>query len=182
MKQFLAALSLLLMAFACTRDPAPTIPQNGGFYDLSGYITAETERLTTARMRVEKSITLNGETEKKVLDANNFANDLRLFREADINKPAWSDKYVTREELLSGNHKKTTYLATDSSLIVRRLMVEEDLGATTKIEIDRKTGTLLSDGKHRLVYDPARGYRVTTLQTNRFGDDVDAVIEVAWMR
>jgi hypothetical protein len=186
MKQILAVLPLLLLTFSCTSDPAS--PKNEGeidiapFFDLAGYITAETERLTAAKTRVEKTITLNGETETQQLDAINFNNDLRLFREADINKPAWVDKYETQTETLSGSHKVTTYLTRDSSLIVHRLMVEEDLGVTTRVEIDRKTGTVLSDGKHQLVYDPARGYSVTTQQTNRFGDDVEAEIRVEWLR
>lgn len=186
MKQIFAVLPLLLLTFSCTGDPAPQT-SNGEldtapFFDLAGYIAAETDRLTSAKTRVEKTITLNGETETKELDAINFANDLRLFREADINKPAWVDKYETQTEMLSGSHKVTTYLAKDSSLIVRRLMVEEDLGVTTKIEVDRKTGTVLSEGEHKLVYNPARGYSVKTQQVNRFGEDVDAVIEVEWMR
>lgn len=182
MKQILAFLTLLFLSFACTPDAPAGEIDTAPFFDLAGYITTETERLTKDKVRVEKTITLNGETETKQLDAINFANDLRLFREADINKPAWIDKYDTEVKTLSGSHKITTYVAKDSSLIVRRLMVEEDLGVTTKIEIDRKTGTVLSDGKHELVYNPAQGYSVTTQQVNRFGDDVDAVIEVEWLR
>ena len=182
MQRLLLLLALPCLLVACTPEPPAGTIDAAPFYDLAGYITAETERLTSGKIRVEKTITLNGTTETKELDAINFANDLRLFREADINKPAWIDKYETQTETLSGSHKITTYLAKDSSLIVHRLMVEEDLGVTTKIEIDRKTGTVLSDGKHQLIYDPARGYSVTTQQVNRFGDDVNAVIEVEWLR
>lgn len=182
MQRLLLLLVLPCLLTACAPEaPADTIDV-APFFDLAGYITAETERLSATKTRVEKTITLNGTTETKELDAINFDNDLRLFREADINKPAWVDKYDTQVETLSGNHKITTYVAKDSSLIVHRLMVEEDLGVTTKIEINRKTGTVLSDGKHLLVYDPARGYSVTTQQANRFGDDVDAVIKVEWLR
>lgn len=182
MQRLLLLMVLPLLVTACAPEDAAGDIETKPFFDLSGYITTETERLSAAKTRVEKTITLNGETETRQLDDINFANDLRLFREADINKPAWTDKYETRTEALSGSHKITTYLAKDSSLIVRRLMMEEDVGATTKIEIDRKTGTVLSDGKHLLVYEPARGYSVTTQQVNRFGDDVDAVIRVEWLR
>ena len=59
-------------------------------------------------------------------------------------------------------------------------MIEEDQGVPIKIEIERKTGSILSDGKHQLVYEPAKGYSVTTQQQNRFGDNIDAVIKVRW--
>lgn len=175
---FLSALCVLWVA--CTPEGPAALPEATPFYDLNSYMVQEIDRLETTGVRVTKSITLNGVTETKKLDSVNFNNDLRLFREADINKPAWADKYTTELKQLSGSHKLTTYLAQDSSLIVRRLMVEEDLGVTTKIEIDRKTGTVLSSGTHHLVYEPAVGYRVQTSQQNRFGKDVEALIEVKW--
>lgn len=180
MQRLLSFLALCICLTACTPDPPAGNLDSTPFFDLSGYITGEAERLEAGHTRVTKTITLNGQTETKTLDSINFSNDLRLFREADINKPAWADKYTTEQETLSGSHKLTTYVAQDSSLIVRRLMVEEDQGVTTKIEIDRKTGTVLSNGIHHLVYEPATGYHVQTSQQNRFGKDVEALIEVKW--
>ena len=182
MQRLLSLLALWLCLAACAPEaPAGTI-DSAPFFDLSGYISQEVERLEAAKTKVEKTITLNGVVETKQLDDINFSNDLRLFREADINRPAWLEKYSTEKQMLSGSHTITTYMAQDSNLIVRRLMVEEDVGATTKIEIDRKTGTVLSDGIHQMIYEPAIGYSVATQQTNRFGDDVNAVIEVEWIR
>jgi len=175
---FLLVLYLLLSA--CALDGTEGTLDTPLFFDLDGYITAETDRLAAAKTVVEKTITLNGESETKELTDVNFANDLRVFRQADINKPAWRDKYETATEKLSGNHRIITYLATDSSLIVRRLLVEEDQGVPVKIEIDRKTGNVLSNGTHQLVYDPATGYDVITKEITRFGEDVDAKITVRW--
>ncbi|MFT5998985.1 MAG: hypothetical protein ACI81P_001441 [Neolewinella sp.] len=182
MQRLLSLLALCLSLAACAPEaPVGTI-DTAPFFDLSGYISQEVERLETAKTKVEKTITLNGVVETKQLDDINFSNDLRLFREADINKPAWIEKYTTEEQTLSGSHSITTYMAQDSNLIVRRLMVEKDVGVTIRIEIDRKTGTVLSDGQHQLVYQPGKGYWVKTQQTNRFGDDVDAVIQVGWIQ
>lgn len=180
-------LSSLFVLFICTCDRAPeegaaALPAVGetSFFDLAEYIDAETERLTENKITANKTITLNGKTETKQNTAINYKNDLRLFREADINKPAWADKYDTDEQKLSGNHRVTTYTTRDSSLIVHRLLIEEDQGVPVRIEIDRKTGTVLSNGVHQLLYESGKGYSVKTQQTNRFGDDVDAVIEVEW--
>lgn len=185
-------LSPLLVLTLCTCDPAPAerAPRNDGsvsaptatnaFFDLEGYFDAEIERLTEHKVTADKTITLNGRTEAKENAVINYANDLRLFREADINKPAWTDKYRTTEQKLSGSHRKTTYTALDSSLVVHRLVVEQDQGVPVRIEMDRRTGTVLSDGDHRLVYEAGKGYSVITQQTNRFGDDVDAQISVVW--
>lgn len=165
---------------ACTPSSADAVEEELPFFDLRGYIDSEVDRLTEAKVRVNKTITLNGVSETKSLDEVNFSNDLRLFREADINKPAWREKYTTEEQSLSGSHLITTYLAQDSNLIVLKLLVEEDQGVPIRIELERKTGTILSDGVHQLKYAPASGYSVKTKQTNRFGDDIDALIDVKW--
>ena len=175
-------LFLLPLFFACAPDTAEVSPDQAAFFDLRSYVNEEVDRLTSRKTKVTKTITLNGKTETKELDDLNFANDLRIFREADINKPAWVEKYATKSETLSGSHQLTTYEALDSNLVTRQLLVEEDLGEVTRITIQRKTGTVLSDGNHWLEYVPATGYSMTTQQENRFGEDVDARIEVSWKR
>ena len=175
--------ALLLGIFLCTCDRAPQdapVSYEGKFYDLAGYMDAEMARLAVAHPTADKTIVLNGTEESKRGVAIDYAADLRLFRQADINKPAWEDKYRTETEALSAGHRRTHYVATDSSLVVRRITVEEDQGETTEIRIERRTGNVLSDGRHELTYAPARGYRVVTEQTNRFGDDVDATVVVRW--
>ena len=180
MQRLLTLIVLPFLLLACSSTEADTSVEVAPFFDLRGYILAETNRLSAAKTKVEKTISLNGKTETKKIDDINLMNDLRLFREADINKPAWVDKYETQQQALSAGHTLTNYVATDSSLIVRRLTVEQDQGATTRIEIERHTGTVLSDGRHLLTYAPARGYDVVTTQKNKFGDDVVATITVRW--
>lgn len=180
MQRLLPLLTLLFLTIACTSDPAPEESAVSPFFDLAGYMDGEIDRLTNGKIPANKSITLNGETEAKEGVMINYGNDLRLFRDADINRPAWIEKYRTKEDKLSGSHTITTYTSLDSNLVVQRLLVEEDLGVPVKIEIDRKTGTVLSDGRHQLRYESGKGYSVTTQQTNRFGDDVNAKIIVEW--
>lgn len=180
MQRLLTLIALPIFLLACAPEKVDGTVDAIPFFDLRGFISAETDRLSAAKTKVEKTISLNGKTETKQIEDINFVNDLRLFREADINKPAWFDKYETEEQTLSAGHTLTSYIATDSSLIVRRLTVEQDQGATTKVEIERHTGTVLSDGRHLLTYEPARGYDVITTQENKFGENVAAEISVRW--
>ncbi|MEM9258022.1 MAG: hypothetical protein AAGA62_00160 [Bacteroidota bacterium] len=180
MQKSISVLFLLLVLFSCGSDGGMDPNLEKPFFDLRAYMTEEIERLEGYPLTVEKSITLNGTTETQKLTDLNYANDLRVFREADINRNAWIDKYTTEVDDLSGSHKVTTYQAQDSSLQTQRLVVEEDQGVVTRVGIRRKTGTVLSDGEHWLEYLPARGYSVKTKQANRFGNDVDALIEVSW--
>ena len=181
---------LTLLSWSCNPAPAAAPTTVGSseannatsepFFDLAAYVDAETTRLRERRTAVTKTIELNGETETKQFDDLDFADDLRPFRAANINKPAWRDKYAVDTVRLSGNHRKITYRAIDTTLIVRRLFVEEDRGAVTRVEIDRKTGSVLSDGWHEMVYEPARGYAVESRQENRFGNDLTTSIRVTF--
>ena len=174
-------LPLLLPLLLCTCGLATEDElAESTFFDLAGYMTAEAERLSGSPLTVEKTITLNGVTETQELTTLNYDDDLRLFGNADINKPAWRDKYRTEKEQLSGSHEVIRYVALDSALTTRVLEVESDRGEPTRIQIERRTGTVLSDGRSQLVYEPATGYSVVSYQKNRFGDDVAANVTVRW--
>ena len=155
--------------------------QREPFFDLSGYMQAQIDSLTTLQPTVRKTVILNGAEETKELTDLRFATDLRMFREADINKPAWLDKYTVSSEKAGGGAQVQRYVATDSSMQTRQLDVTlTDNGTPTKVVVYRKTGTVLSDGDHVLTYDPSIGYDIRTEQTNRFGEDLDATITVRW--
>lgn len=166
---------------ACAENEAPgadTLPP--AFFDLAGYMQQQIDSLAKQPMVVDKTIELNGKVESRQMSDVNFANDLRVFREANINKPAWVEKYRADTQRLSGSHLIITYTALDSSLQTQSLSVEKDRGQVRRVDIKRRTGTVLSDGRHELWYEPATGYTVRTRQDNRFGDDVDASIDVRW--
>ena len=174
-------LPLLLLLTGCYAEEIQRELQDEPFFDLSGYIDHEVDSLSKAGTVVTKTITLNGTTETREISDLNFANDLKVFREADINKPAWVDKYtVERKE--EGDRVTRTYIAVDSSMQTRRLEVVTRANEPVRIEIFRKTGTVLSDGRHRMTYDPVSGYGMVSRQVNRFGEDLNADIEVRWKK
>ncbi len=149
------------------------------FFDLAGYVDRQADSLRQAGTTVTKTIYLNGSTETKKMPGLNFTKDLRVFREADINKPAYRDKYAI-ERTEQGGELTRVYTATDSTMQTRRLTVVTRDSLPVHIEIFRKTGTVLSKGDHHLSYDPKKGYHIRTEQINRFGKDLDADIRVSW--
>ena len=172
-------LPLLLLLTACYAEEVREDMSRDPFFNLQAYIDRQVDSLQAADIAVTKTITLNGTTETQELADLKFANDLRIFREADINKPAWLDKYRSEREERDGQLVQT-YTALDSSLQTRELTVVSEDGDPIRIEILRKTGTVLSDGLHRMVYQPASGYSMRTRQRNRFGEDLNADIRVEW--
>ena len=175
--------ALLLLLLLCTCGRAPESEAEGeakAFFDLAGYIANEVERLEGQPTTARKTITLNGVTEEQEIDDLDYGQDLRLFAGADINKAAWVEKYQTQTEELSGTHTVTRYVALDTTLTTQLLEVEEDRGEPLRIYIERRTGTVLSEGRNVMEYIPREGYSVITQQDNRFGSDVDAEVRVRW--
>jgi hypothetical protein len=147
------------------------------FFDLKGYIDTEVERLATEVPRADKQITFNGQTESHDTMALDYADELAIFRNSDINRPAWLEKY-TVDSIRASGQLTVDYLALDTSLAVRKLRVVEAAESVVRIEIDRQTGTVLSDGRQHLRYEPAVGYLIDSYQDRRFGESLDTRIEV----
>ena len=173
MIQRILPLLFLLLLTSCYADELDRELDVEPFFDLRGYMTAQIDSLTAAQPVVEKMVVLNGTRETQQRDDIAWANDLRVFREADINKPDWWDKYS-----IERGEGRTVYVALDSSLQTRRLVVSRTDGVVTEVEIERRTGSVLSDGRHELRYTPGEGYRVRTVQENRFGGDVEGEVVV----
>ena len=174
-------LALFLLLTGCYVEEVQQDMEREPFFDLAGYMQAQIDSLTALQPAVRKTVVLNGKEETKELTDLRFATDLRMFREADINKPAWLDKYTVTREEAGGGAQVQRYVATDSSMQTRQLEVTlRDDGTPTQVTVYRKTGTVLSDGDHILTYDPAVGYDIRTEQVNRFGEDLNATITVRW--
>ena len=178
--RLLPLLVLLLGACSPTGDDAANSaaqPAGGAYFDLRGYMTAQIDSLTAARPAATKTVLLNGRTEQQPDAEVDFAADLATFREADINKPAWTDQYTAEE-----SNGLLRYVAQDSTLRTQELRVRLDNdGRPEQIDLRLRTGGgLLSHGSQTMTYRPAAGYRIALEQDNRFGSDVAATITVDW--
>lgn len=154
-------------------NPASTLVSKP-FFDLAGYMDQEVDRLNGEISTLNKTVIIGGKTEQKTLSGIDFTNDLAIFRKADINKPAWSDKY--RIEPVGGD---TSYIATDSSMRTRHLQVLRDAsGKVERIEIKRRSGNVLSKGAQELTYQPASGYRIYSKQIGDLVGDAEVSVVV----
>ncbi|WP_400192922.1 hypothetical protein [Hymenobacter sp. B81] len=102
----LAALSWLS---ACSGEPADRPARRpAGYFDTVGLLDAQIKQLQAQRLGLEKAVVLrDGQTETRQLRQVNWANELELFYQADINKPA-----------LRGAYKQTS--AADSTGLTRQ--------------------------------------------------------------
>lgn len=112
-------LSSLWILFACN-PPATNSKPN--YYPWNAFLQAELARLNQTKPAVNKSILLNGKKEVKTLTDVNFENELALFKEADLNKPAFENSY----DNLSENNLIWYSLKKDENLKVKSVQIQLD--------------------------------------------------------
>jgi hypothetical protein len=64
------------------------------YYDVAGLIKKQIKLLSKLQPKVEKKVITNGNTESATLDSVDWAKELDIFLQADINKPILKGKYA----------------------------------------------------------------------------------------
>jgi len=147
----------------------PEIKNNGAF-NLKEYFAGEIAILKKQNLHVFKTVTHdaitktkavnhNAVTESKTVHIADWAQELSLFTDADINKPAWKNSYKVIDEggLL-------IYRAKEKDLKVRELIIKRDKQKVDYILIYNKTDNLLYTTTQKLTYFPDSLYQIETMQ------------------
>lgn len=96
-------LVLLLATTACERPTPPTSAKAGASYNLTAYLQEQIERLQAEQPPVLKSVTTEG-TQTETIQASevDWEDELAVFEQADLNRPAL-EEYYTKQEQVLGN-------------------------------------------------------------------------------
>ncbi|MBD1394546.1 hypothetical protein [Mucilaginibacter glaciei] len=150
--------ALLCCGYACK----PAIKETGAqvkFFDIKEYFQHETTRLTKPNHEVNKSVDHNGDKESKKVKISNWARELNLFTESDINKPAWSKSYT-----VDSTATNITYKAKYPELKTRYITICRENGKVTAIEIENDTQNILYNTTEKLTYLPGTFYQIEKMQ------------------
>ncbi len=152
------------------------------FYDIKGFFNGEIKRLTDGGMTIQKTVSVNGKKETQVIEKPNFDEELKMFIASDINRPAWTDKYLVKEMPVGNHGFKYEYWSKDKNLRTKKIVVDEMYGNVNKtIEILNSDNSVVTETEAHLFYDINRGYKISTLQ--KLMGSVDSVsIEVAFLK
>jgi hypothetical protein len=149
---------LLCFSYACK----PEIKETGAqvkFFDLKEYFKNEANRLARLNTGINKSVAHNGATQSKKVKITNWARELNLFTESDINKPAWSRSYYVDSTATS-----ITYKAKYPELKTRYITICKEGGKVTAIEIENDTHNILYNTTEKLTYMPEAFYLIEKTQ------------------
>lgn len=132
------------------------------YFDIKGYFEKDSLRLTKQNKPVIKIVTHNGVTQRKKVRIANWGTELALFKQSDINKPAWKNSY---EVIMNGDI--ITYKARDTDLTTREIVIMADKQKVKSIIIFNRTKNILYQTTEKLSYFPDSLYLIEKYQKVR---------------
>ncbi|MGZ3810981.1 MAG: hypothetical protein ACXVJN_04610 [Mucilaginibacter sp.] len=157
-----SCLVLLLGITACNRDSS-VADNTTKFFDIKGYFKADSLRLVKLNPLVNKTVVHNGTTETKKVRISNWGNELRLFTESDINKPAWRASYSVQSD-----NDFLIYKAKDSLLRTRDIIIRRTGNHVKWMLIFNHKKNKLYETVEKLSYFPDSLYLIQKTQKVRF--------------
>lgn len=130
------------------------------YFSLKDFFSNESKRLEGLNLNIKKSISDNGQTEGQILQINNWKNELSLFSESDINKPAWKNSYEVKEY-----GDSTLYIAKEANLRTRKIKIgRNEAKQVNTISIENATDNFLYKTHEALSYSTDSGYVIVKHQ------------------
>ena len=157
------AISILLSACQIPTLQESTKPSYA-FFDLKGFFEKEAEYLQAQNIRIKKTIRHNSNTEEHISKVESWEDELRLFRESDINKPSWKDKYTLDSTEIGNGLVLLHYKANDKELNTQVLDVKLAGAEVHSIVIIGKVSNQVYESQQYLTYIPHKSYTIEKTQ------------------
>jgi hypothetical protein len=152
------------------------------FFNLKDFLETEIRDKLKNQKLVKKTVNINGKVETKDVEIKDWNEELKPFFNADINKPAWSDKYQSSEKPVGMHSKVKTYSTTEKLLKTKQLsIIEDDSTKQRTINIVTSDKTAVTQSDTQLVYESNSGYTIST-QQKLLGTTDNVVIQVVFLK
>jgi len=139
---------------ACKQDAKATITSLK-YFDVKGYFEKDSIRLTKQNNLVFKTVTHNGVSQSKKIHIANWGIELSLFKESDINRPAWKDSYT-----VINDNDVLIYKAKYPELKTREIRIKKDKEKVSWILIINNAENPLYQTSEKLSYFPDSLYLI----------------------
>jgi hypothetical protein len=159
MRNLLKASMVIVLLSGCMAKEDQEVKQQASYFDLKGYFSTTAQQLQKRNPTVDKSVAKNELTETKKLKMENWNQELALFMEADINKPAWKDSYTK-----DSSATKITYISKDPDLKTQKIEIYFEKGLPVKFSIHTSVTNLLYDTEEHLEFYSDSAYLINKHQ------------------
>ena len=154
--------SLVALVFAnCDFSPKNTPPsvsaQNAtSFFDTKVFFEKITQNFLKNKVKkIEKTVIINGLEETKTIENPNWETELAPFIDANINRPAWQNKYKVEK-----NDSTHIYTALKPDLKVRKMTVLEANNDNIQLEIQTSEKSIISENALQMFFNQKTGYQI----------------------
>jgi len=158
---------LLLLSIASCKKDSGAGADTMKFFDVKGYFSKEAARLSKLNPEINKTAVYNKQPETQTVHITNWANELSMFSESDINKPAWRASYD-----MQSSNGFIIYKAKDPTLKTQDIVIKKDGSKIRWIFIYNHVkrtifNVMLYETKETLSYFPDSLYQIQKRQSTR---------------
>lgn len=150
---------LIIILFSSCFSKAKETKQSKFYFDLKGYFSSLATTLNKENPIINKTVSKNNIGESKKIKISDWKQELALFIEADINKPAWKDSYTK-----DSSGTKIIYTSNDADLKTQKIEISFKNGNPTRIHIETSVNNLLYQTKENLDFYPDSLYNILKKQ------------------
>lgn len=178
--KFILLLFLSVYIFSCGEISNTNVLPSAPFFDLTDYMDQEIIRLKNLS-EITKTISFNTKKEVLKIDLPSLEKELAIFKNADINKIAWIDKYEVDSLLNKQNEvEKLIYKANEKSLRTQLMEITFNKNLVDHIYIENNSKSLISGSFQTLKYFPKKGFEIKSKQDMLIIEDANLSIEVSF--
>jgi len=162
LRPLLTTFLIAVLLGSCSKDPTEVYFEDQRFYyDLPKCMNQQVNALNEMGKVVRKKLTKDGQTQIIERNSVNWSEELELFIESDINRPAWRGAFIADTVYLE-RMMVITYQTERKEIPVRNVVVTLDRASKQclRLTIDRKTENFLYSSNQKLFFNPGEGYTI----------------------
>ncbi len=160
---------LIILTFSCsikdTDDQEKPLQTTSSYVNIDKVIDSLASLYRSNHYQLKKTLTLQDNTEIKVIESVNWENELSPIKAASIHKTAWKDKFKIDTVFLDGKQiSSIEYTCQNNQIPIRSLKVKYKNNSPYKYEIERKNDNMLFKSQQDITFDIEKGYTVSGYQ------------------
>jgi len=126
---------LFVFLFACNSlQPEESAKIDSPYFDLPQLVEKQLSMLTASPAALRKKLEVNKKIEEIDLTTVDWEQELKLFEEANINKPVLRGAYAVTEEKIDGL-EQTSYKSKEQDNKVQHLLVKKKAGQVVSVNV-----------------------------------------------
>ncbi len=153
----IALFLFILLHIACNKSVDNSVRTNT-YFSIRDFFKNETKRLANSKTSVRKTI-MKGDTFEEIkLTPKNWQEELVIFSECDINKPAWVRSY-SLDSIVKPDYTIVTYTTVENIPVKKIILVKNKTGVLS-VSIEKNTNNLIYESSQNLIYSAKNGYEI----------------------